>query len=57
MVFDNKLTVRPGISSGKSECYVGGSFKAGHIGLLSQVKYFMGDDVSDKSRFVDHLRF
>jgi hypothetical protein len=43
MLFDNQLTRMPSIDSTKTECYVGGSFKANHVGMLSQVKYFMGD--------------
>jgi len=40
----------------KTTCDVGGSFKANHVGMLSQVKYFMGD-IADKSIFVDKLKF
>jgi hypothetical protein len=55
-IFDNKLTAMPSIDSSKSECYVGGSFKANHVGMLSQVKYFMGD-LDNKAIFVDKLKF
>lgn len=55
LVFDNHLTVRPTIS-GQSECYIGGSFKADHVGMLSQVKYFMGD-IQDKTKYVSILKF
>lgn len=34
LVFDNHLTVTPSIS-GQRECFVGGSFKANHVGMLS----------------------
>jgi len=56
MLFDNKLTQMPSIDSTKTECFVGGSFKANHVGMLSQVKYFMGD-LDVKSTFVDKLKF
>jgi len=35
MPFDNQLTLMPTISSSMSECYIGGSFKANHVGMLS----------------------
>lgn len=43
LVFDSKLLVLPTISNRESECHFGGSFKAGHVGMLSQVKFFMGE--------------
>lgn len=55
LVFDNHLTVTPTIS-GQSECFVGGSFKVNHVGMLSQVKYFMGD-IDDRTKYVDILKF
>lgn len=54
-MFDHSLTVMPSVS-GTSECYVGGSFKENHVGMLSQVKYFMGD-IEDKAQYVDNLKF
>lgn len=53
-VFDHQLTVIP--DNINSECFVGGSFKANHVGMLSQVKYFMGD-IADKTKFVDKMKF
>ena len=56
MVFDGLLTMFPTISNSESECFVGGSFKAGHVGMLSQVKYFMGN-IENKNIYVDKLKF
>ena len=55
-VFDHQLTMVPTVSSGISECFVGGSFKANHVGMLSQVKYFMGD-IEQKENYADLLKF
>jgi len=55
-MFDGNLMVMPTISSSESECVFGGSFKTNHVGMLSQVKYFMGE-ISDKSIYVDKLTF
>jgi hypothetical protein len=44
------------VDSSQSECYVGGSFKENHVGMLSQVKYFMGD-IEDKAQYADLLKF
>jgi len=38
------------------DCHIGMSFKEGHIGLISQVKYFLGD-IKDKSVFEGKLKF
>jgi len=46
----------PTVSSGISECFVGGSFKTNHVGMLSQVKYFMGD-IEQKENYADLLKF
>jgi hypothetical protein len=46
----------PEVDSGEAECYVGGSFKENHVGMLSQVKYFMGD-IDDKTQYADLLKF
>jgi hypothetical protein len=40
LAFDGKLLEKP--SEFKYTCNVGLSFKEGHVGMLSQVKYFMG---------------
>jgi len=57
LVFDDNLLVKP-ISTATStgDCFVGVGFKPGHVGLISQVKYFMGD-IADKSVFVDATKF
>jgi hypothetical protein len=46
----------PTVSGGISECFVGGSFKENHVGMLSQVKYFMGD-INNKDIYADKLTF
>lgn len=39
-------------------CEIGMSFKEKHIGLISQVKYFMGDiNASLRTKLVDKLKF
>ena len=55
-VFDHQLTSVPSVNSRESECYVGGSFKENHVGMLSQVKFFMGD-IETKSDYSDKLKF
>lgn len=55
-VFDHQLTMPSTVDSSQSECYVGGSFKENHVGMLSQVKYFMGD-IEDKAQYADLLKF
>jgi len=57
MVFDDDLLLAPTSPSTTSgECFVGVGFKEGHVGLISQVKYFMGD-TADKSAFVNATKF
>jgi hypothetical protein len=55
-VFDSNLMILAKKSSSESTCIFGGSFKADHVGMLSQVKYFMGE-IQDKTLFVDKLTF
>jgi hypothetical protein len=57
--FDDILTEDQGESSSSSgNCSIGMSFKPGHIGLLSQVKWFMGDITSGDTAFlVNNLIF
>jgi len=55
-VFDNQLTLMPKNDDTQSTCFVGGSFKANHVGMLSQVKFFMGD-IENRSIFVEKLKF
>jgi len=33
-------------------CFIGMSFKPGHVGLISQVKWFMGDITSGDTAFL-----
>lgn len=35
LVFDSKLLISPTISSSQRHCYYGGSFKIGHVGMIS----------------------
>jgi hypothetical protein len=57
MVFDNNLNIVPDQTTlFGDECFVGGSFKINHVGLLSQVKYFLGE-VSTKEIYVDQMTF
>jgi len=53
-VFDDNLLQKPTDSS--ATCHVGMQFKEGHVGLLSQVKYFM-KDISSKNLFVNTTTF
>ena len=53
LAFDDKLLLSPTDSS--STCFVGMQFKEGHVGLLSQVKYFMKDIT--KATFMDTTSF
>lgn len=52
---DNQLNIIPKKSS-SDDCFLGGSFKANHVGMLSQVKYFLGE-VSDKSVYINNMKF
>lgn len=52
--FDNLLMVQP--TNTQSTCQIGVGFKEGHVGLISQVKYFMGD-INTPSLYVDLLKF
>lgn len=54
IAFDNNLLKKPTDTS--STCHLGMEFKEGHVGLLSQVKYFM-KDMSSKSLFVNTTKF
>lgn len=56
VIFDNQLLIMPTIDSSESTCHFGGSFKANHVGMLSQVKYFMGE-IEDKTIFANKLTF
>ena len=54
IAFDDNLLVTPTDTS--SPCHMGMQFKEGHVGLLSQVKYFM-KDISSKALFVNTTTF
>jgi len=54
IVFDDVLLEKPTDTS--STCHVGMQFKENHVGLLSQVKYFMRDIIS-KDVFVNTTTF
>jgi hypothetical protein len=53
LVFDDDLVVAPNIAG--ATCKVGMKFKEGHVGMLSQVKYFMKDFT--KANFKDVTKF
>ena len=54
IIFDDVLLKKPTDTS--TTCYVGMQFKENHVGLLSQVKYFM-KDISSKDIFVNTTSF
>jgi len=55
--FDNILT--DSLKGGaKGECNVGMAFKPGHIGLISSIKWFMGDIANGDTTYLqDKLIF
>lgn len=55
-VFDNKLLYTPIIASSQPNCHVGGSFKVNHVGMLSQVRYFV-PELQNRHLWVDFLKF
>ena len=55
LAFDDKLLIPPTDTS--STCNLGMQFKVGHVGMLSQVKYFMKDIVTTKSNFLSSTKF
>jgi len=54
VVFDDDVVDE--YESTTSECFVGMEFKENHVGMLSQVKYFMGD-IDDKMLYAGFLKF
>mmetsp|Transcript_20906 Transcript_20906/g.32383 ORF Transcript_20906/g.32383 Transcript_20906/m.32383 type:complete len:339 (+) Transcript_20906:3983-4999(+) len=54
MLFDNEIV--EAYSSTTDHCFAGMEFKEGHVGMISQVKYFMGD-VDDKLLYAGNLKF
>jgi hypothetical protein len=56
IAFDGSLLTTPEDDS--EECVLGMAFKEGHVGLLSQVKYFLPDmDVDEKALIVGNTQF
>lgn len=54
--FDNVLVVKPTEGSQvDGACHIGIAFKEGHVGLISQVKWFLGD-IQDKSVFAGETK-
>jgi hypothetical protein len=54
MYFDNSLLFTP--SNQNDLCYFGMEFKEGHVAMISQVKFFMGNIV-DKNVFINKTKF
>jgi hypothetical protein len=56
IAFDGSLLTTPEDES--EECVLGMAFKEGHVGLLSQVKFFLPDmDADAKALLVDKTQF
>jgi len=56
VAFDGILTETPSVPSG--ECSIGMQFKENHVGMISQVKWFMGEmDTTMKNQLVDITQF
>ena len=55
MLFDEDITFEHYTEEGE-ECYQGMEFREGFVGMISQVKYFMGD-ILNKYTYADHLMF
>lgn len=53
--FDEELVIAPEDGEG-GEYHIGWGFKAGHVGMLRQVKWFM-KDVTDSSLYADQVVF
>jgi hypothetical protein len=56
MPFDDQLLLQAIGKSGETNCQFGGSFKENHVGMISQVKYFL-PEIEDKTIYVDKLKF
>jgi len=52
--FDGDLT--SWVDDSREDCWIGMEFRAGYVGVLQQVKYFIGE-IPDKAVFQDHLEF
>jgi hypothetical protein len=52
--FDNNLLIPP--VDENADCHFGMEFKEGHVAMISQVKFFMGD-IADKTVFVGKVKF
>ena len=55
LVFDNNLLNNAGDTTA-ADCTIGAEFRDGFVGLISQVKWFMGD-INDKSIFNATTKF
>ena len=54
-VFDNNLLNNQGADS-TADCHIGAEFREGFVGLISQVRWYMGD-INDRSLFNDTTKF
>ena len=54
LAFDDKMLETP--TDDSTICHMGMTFKQGHVGMLSQVKYFM-KDITSKELFVNTTKF
>lgn len=54
LAFDGKLAIQT--SNSQSTCEIGAGFKADHVGMLSQLKYFM-NDIDNPSLYDGILKF
>lgn len=54
IAFDGSVTNT--LSDTKAPCHIGMEFKEGHVGMLSQIKYFM-PTLNDKTVFVGKTKF
>ena len=54
-VFDNNLLNNQGADA-TADCHIGAEFKEGFVGLISQVRWYMGD-INDKALYNDTTKF
>lgn len=55
MAFDDNLLITP--EDTNSECSIGIEFKEYHVGMISQVKYFIRGIMQKKDKLVDVTKF
>ena len=55
LAFDGSIYTVP--SENSNTGIIGMKFKPGYVGLISQVKYFIGEIPSDRRRYVDNVAF